>query len=198
MGGETYWLVPSARSQRKRTPAAHLLPNYDEYFIGFKNRCAIGKRLSSTANVTIRDALTPHVIVVDGQLVGGWKRTLAKTAVVVEVRFLVGLSGSEKNAVREAAHAFGDFLELPVELRGGAYGCIVLDVMRYYLSSCPDSAASCHSSFSSAPPASWRVAPLRHRSRRSRRRPESRRPRVSRSPCSREDASGVWTPCSST
>ena len=74
IGDETYWLDPSARSQRKRSPLAHLLPNYDEYFIGFKDRSAIAQRLSSTENATGGDALRAHVIVVDGQLVGGWKR----------------------------------------------------------------------------------------------------------------------------
>jgi hypothetical protein len=118
IGDETYWLDPSARSQRKRSPPAHLLPNYDEYVIGFKDRSAIGQRLSSTEIATGGDALTAHVIVVDGQLVGGWKWTLTKTAAVVEVRLLAGLSGSEKKAVVAAARAFGDFLELPVELRG--------------------------------------------------------------------------------
>ena len=119
IGDETYWLAPSTRSQRKRSPTAHLLPNYDEYFIGFKNRGAIGRRLNSTDSVMSRDALTPHVIVVDGQLVGGWKRTLRKTAVVVELRVRADLRASEQQAVVVAAHAFGDFLELPVELRRG-------------------------------------------------------------------------------
>jgi len=64
------------------------------------------------------DALRAHIIVVDGQVVGGWKRTLTKTAVAVEVRLLAGLSGSEQRAVVAAAQGFGDFLELPVELRG--------------------------------------------------------------------------------
>lgn len=117
IGDETYWLARSARSPRKRSRTAHLLPNYDEYFIGFKNRSAIGKRLNSTDIVMGRDALTPHVIVVDGQLVGGWKRTLTKTAVVVELRVRADLRASEKQAVVVAAQAFGDFLELPVELR---------------------------------------------------------------------------------
>ncbi len=64
------------------------------------------------------DALRAHIIVVDGQVVGGWKRTPTKTAVVVEVSLLATLSGSEKEAVVAAAQAFGDFLDLPVELRG--------------------------------------------------------------------------------
>jgi winged helix DNA-binding protein len=117
-GDETYWFDPSARSPRKRSPIAHLLPNYDEYFIGFKDRSAIGRRLSSTEIAMGRAALTAHVIVVDGQLVGGWKRALTPTAVVVELTLLAGVSESEKKAVIAAAQGFGHFCELPVELRG--------------------------------------------------------------------------------
>jgi hypothetical protein len=97
---------------------AHLLPNYDEFFIGFKDRSAIGKRLKSSELVTGGDALTAHVVIVDGQLVGGWKRTLRKNAVVVELNLLAGLSELEKKAVAAAAEAYGRFLELSVELRG--------------------------------------------------------------------------------
>jgi len=65
-----------------------------------------------------RTAPTPHVIVVDGQLVGGWKRALTNPAVIVELSLLAGLSESEEKAVVVAAQAFGRFLDLPVELRG--------------------------------------------------------------------------------
>lgn len=65
-----------------------------------------------------RAALLPHVVVVDGQVVGGWKRALSKTRVVVELSLVAGLRAAERNAVVAAAQAFGRFLELPVELRG--------------------------------------------------------------------------------
>ncbi len=117
-GDETYWHDPAARPRRGRSPTAHLLPNYDEYFIGFKNRSAIGERLSLAEGAMVGDALRAHVIVVDGQLVGGWKRTLTRAAVVVDVRLLVSLKQAEQEAVARAAKALGDFLGLDVELRG--------------------------------------------------------------------------------
>ncbi len=114
----TYWVDLSVRSRREASPMAHLLPNYDEFFIGFKDRSAIGKRLKSSELATGGDALTAHVVVVDGQLVGGWKRTLTKKAVVVELNLLTRLTNSEERAVAAAAEAYGNFLKLPVELRG--------------------------------------------------------------------------------
>lgn len=117
-GDETYWHDPAARPRRSRSPTAHLLPNYDEYFIGFKNRSAIGARLGLAKDAMVGDALRAHVIVVDGQLVGRWKRTLTKTTVVVVVTLLGSLTPAEQSAVARAAKALGDFLDLDVELRG--------------------------------------------------------------------------------
>ena len=116
IGGAPYWCEPS--TPPRRAPIAHLLPNFDEYLVSFENRSAIAKRLRSAGIETGRGALLARAIVVDGQVVGGWKRTLTKKAVVVELRLLVDLTRSETGAVREAAQAFGAFVELPVELRG--------------------------------------------------------------------------------
>jgi hypothetical protein len=115
---QAYWFDVSQPSRGKPAPTAHLLPNYDEYFIGFKNRSAIGQRLKSSELVTGGDAVTAHVVVLDGQLVGGWKRKLTKNAVVVELTLLTRLTDAENQAVAAAAEAYGTFLELPVELRG--------------------------------------------------------------------------------
>jgi hypothetical protein len=112
-----YWFDPSVRSRSPRSPTAYLLPNYDEYFIGFKDRSAIGQRLQSYDLVTGGNALIGHVVVVDGQLVGGWTRTLTAKTVVVELRLLTRLGEREERAVAAAADAYGDFLGVPAELR---------------------------------------------------------------------------------
>ena len=118
MDGQTYWSGASPRPRRTTAATAHLLPNYDEYFIGFKDRSAIGQRLKSCELVTGGDALTGNVVIVDGQLVGGWNRALAKTTVVVDIRLSTRLTVAETRAVAVAAQAYGEFLGLSVELRG--------------------------------------------------------------------------------
>jgi hypothetical protein len=77
IGGRRYWSAAGARDA-KLLASAHLLPNYDEYFIGYKDRSAIGQRLRSVKAVTGGSALIAHVIAVNGQLVGGWKRIAGK------------------------------------------------------------------------------------------------------------------------
>jgi hypothetical protein len=116
--GVTYWLDVSTQSQRVRTPMAHLLPNYDEYFIGFRDRSAIATRLKAADLVTGGDAATANVVIVDGQLVGGWKRTITNQGVAVELKLLTRLTTAEEQAVAVAGEAYGKFLALPVEIRG--------------------------------------------------------------------------------
>jgi hypothetical protein len=73
LGGRRYWQGAGTRDATI-APSAHLLPNYDEFFIGYRDRSAIGQRLKTTKSVMGGSALIGHVMVVNGQLVGGWKR----------------------------------------------------------------------------------------------------------------------------
>jgi hypothetical protein len=115
--GRPYWSVPST-VKRWRGPLVHLLPNYDELFIGHKDRSALGDRLASVDLVIGGDALTAYVVVVDGQLVGGWKRAPTAKSVAVDLKLFVPLSAAERRALEGAARRYGAFLESPVVLEG--------------------------------------------------------------------------------
>jgi Winged helix DNA-binding domain len=114
--GKIYWFDNSISSVREISPTAHLLPNYDEYFIGFKDRSAIGKLVSPLHPEANSVALNAHIIIIDGQIVGGWRRVLKKNVVIVELNLLTNLSKAEERAVVEAAKQYGKFLGLTVEL----------------------------------------------------------------------------------
>jgi winged helix DNA-binding protein len=95
---------------------AHLLPNYDEYVVGFRDRSAVAERLVAARPRQRVDGLIGHVVVVDGQIVGRWRRTLGKT-LDLQLQLLVPLTAREHDLVRRAAQRFGTFLGLPVRLR---------------------------------------------------------------------------------
>jgi hypothetical protein len=107
--GRAYWSEPSVRMAAWRSPKVFLLPNYDEFFIGHKDRSAIGKRLESADLVTGGNALIAHVIAVDGQLVGGWKRAVTTDSVTIELRLLTRLSPAERRALGAAVKRHGEF-----------------------------------------------------------------------------------------
>ena len=113
--GRTYWFDSSISPVKEKSPTAHLLPNYDEYFIGFKDRSAIGAAVRQAGIIGDDSAFLAHVIVLDGQLVGGWKRTLKKNAVQVEMTLVIDLTKAQERAVEEAASRYGEFLQLRVQ-----------------------------------------------------------------------------------
>ena len=115
--GRSYWFPAGERSVRISSSIAHLLPNFDEYFIGLKDRSAFGARLESSPVKPKATGLAGHVLAVNGQMVGPWRRTLAAKSVVIEPKPLIRLSEAERRAVEVAARKFGRFLELPVEIR---------------------------------------------------------------------------------
>jgi hypothetical protein len=114
IGNHTYWFDPAGKPRSQAASMAHLLPNYDEFFIAYKDRSAIGHALRTHDRDTVRQALSAHVIAVDGQLVGGWKRTITKDAVVIELNVLTRLTDAHQRLIVAAATRFGAFLELPV------------------------------------------------------------------------------------
>ena len=115
--GEDAWFDP--RVEPKAPASALLLPNYDEYFIGYKDRSAIGRRINHTKPVTGGAANITHVAFIDGELVGGWKRLTDKTGVVVAMQLWSKLTPSESGKMDRVAKAFAKFLGVPVTVRTG-------------------------------------------------------------------------------
>lgn len=118
LDGQTYWLSPSAPVAREPSPSVHLLPNYDEYIVGYADRGAVFdasyiERLDLRGNI-----LFTHTIVLDGRVVGTWKRTLRKREVVIETNTFTRLTKAEDQAVAAAARQYGKFLILPTMLPG--------------------------------------------------------------------------------
>jgi hypothetical protein len=116
LDGKTYWFPEPSPDEEVAWPTVYLLPNYDEYFIGLRDRSAIGE-LAAKANIAKNDpTLFDHIIILDGQVAGGWKRTLAKNKVIVELSPITKLTKPEKQAIASAAERYGRFLGLAVEI----------------------------------------------------------------------------------
>ena len=112
--GTTYFSGEIAPPSRLRSPAAFLLPNYDEYFIGLKDRRAIRQRLARTHPALPPDAMFAHVLVLDGQLVGDWQRADEGGRRVVTLRCLTPLTRGEQRALDGAVGRYSAFLGAPV------------------------------------------------------------------------------------
>ena len=115
--GRTYWLGSGASTAVRSSPVAKLLPNFDEYAVAYRDRSVLGQRLKKSGVDVRNDKSLANIVVIGGQMVGNWKRTFYKDAVIVDVTLLTDVSRTERNAIETAARKYGDFLGLPVELR---------------------------------------------------------------------------------
>jgi hypothetical protein len=106
--GRTYWRSASLPAVTRASRAAHLLPPYDEYLVAYKDRSAA--LASASSKRLAANAIFGPTIVLDGQVVGTWKRTLGKRDVTMTLSPLGNLRKADQHAVNEAAHAYGVFL----------------------------------------------------------------------------------------
>jgi hypothetical protein len=115
--GRPHWGPAEPPAVDVREPRAHLLPNYDEYFIGFRDRGAILQAVARDALPVDRgEVLSAHLVVLDGQVVGGWRRVQTARASTVRVTPAVALRDADRAAVEAAAARYGAFLERSVSV----------------------------------------------------------------------------------
>jgi hypothetical protein len=113
--GQSYWFATNATTPNRASPIAHLLSIYDEYVSSYQDRSALGDAKYAARLRAMGNALT-SIIVIDGQIVGTWKRTLKKDAVVIETNLFAALTEAENQALDLAVQRYGKFLELPALL----------------------------------------------------------------------------------
>jgi hypothetical protein len=120
LDGKTYFLSAAPPAARRRGPTVHLLPFYDELVVAFKDRSAlIDSRIRSQSTVD----LSPSVLI-DGRIVGGWRRALTGREVAIVAQLFRPLSSVEHKALSRAAARYATSLgltcRLEVELAPGA------------------------------------------------------------------------------
>lgn len=144
--GQTYWFAASASQPKESAPEALLLPTYDEYIIGYTDRSALfelsslttpnasqpaqtsvrnasflfegslSKKSDDASNNVIPNIVFDSMITINGYIVGSWRRTFSKGAVVIQCAPLKPFSADEWEAFDDATQRFGKFLGMPVVL----------------------------------------------------------------------------------
>jgi hypothetical protein len=114
VAGKTYFCT-RGRTKPTDHDTLHLLPNFDEHIVAYKDRHAsFDPRVAASRS----QALANPGIVLNGQLIGGWWRTLERDAVRIEAKLLVPLTRAERAKLREAGDDYGRFLGMSVRWTG--------------------------------------------------------------------------------
>jgi len=112
---KSYWFV-NVPATRSPSAAAHLLPNYDEYMVGYADRTSIFDAAHSSKLDSRGNILFQNTIMIGGRVAGTWKRTIKKNEVVIKLSPFITLTNDQNQALSAAAQQYGKFLELPVVL----------------------------------------------------------------------------------
>jgi len=124
--GKTFWFAPGAPAAKPRggRAAVHLLPNYDELVVAYRDHAP---SLAPGVAGVLRarpDVVANHVVTVDGRVVGGWRRLEAKGAMTVETTLVARLDSRAQASLRAAAARLQAFLGRPVKLAARPRGNI--------------------------------------------------------------------------
>ena len=106
--GKQYWFSSSMRTLAPPPRTVYRLPLYDEYLIAYRDKSA-SIDAALWMPVVARDPFS-SAILLDGQVVGGWKRTLLKGKVVIAVDLPGPIKRVDERLIADATQRFGAFL----------------------------------------------------------------------------------------
>jgi hypothetical protein len=109
INGETYWRSPSSSTAKTSKSDTYLLPGFDEYLLGYTDRRAVLEP-QHAKKVLPGGGIFAPTIVMDGQVVGTWKRVVKKRQVVITPSPFRPLTADERDALAVAAEGYGAFL----------------------------------------------------------------------------------------
>ena len=111
---ETYWMSKTL-AEPSDAQTAFLLPAFDEYLLGYKDRSAVLGAEHASEVVPGGNGMFLPMMVLNGRIVGTWKRKLKKRSVSIEYAPFGKLKKSDTAAFDTAAQRYGEFLGLMVE-----------------------------------------------------------------------------------
>jgi hypothetical protein len=105
--------VPAAA----RTGEVLVLPGFDEYLLGYKDRSMMVAEEHKQAIIPGGNGVFQATIVRDGRVIGTWKRTLGKTRAQIAAQPLVPLRKTDRARIERAFEGYARFIQRPAEVR---------------------------------------------------------------------------------
>lgn len=115
--GKDYWSDAAADGAGGAAVVSHLLPNFDEYTVGYRDRSELmpGAGRFDPSLFSFGSILS-NVVTVDGVVRGAWRRSSTRSSMLIEVRLFEKLTKRETASVADASRRMSRFLGRPVEL----------------------------------------------------------------------------------
>jgi hypothetical protein len=114
-GSEEYWYSNTSSEILSNKSSVHLLPAYDEFLIGYRERSASLPAALNKPTISENGIFYP-IIVSNGQVIGLWKRTFGKAKVAVEIAFFNKPDKSVITLIKNKLADLGLFLGKEISL----------------------------------------------------------------------------------
>ena len=121
-GERTYWMPASLTPAPNGWRRVHLLPNFDEYIVGYADRRAIFDTAHAQALEGRGNILFSQTIVLDGKIAGTWKRSVAREGLRIDVRLFAPMSAMQARKIAAAGKRYGAFLGVEAKVSSGLVG----------------------------------------------------------------------------
>lgn len=111
-GIKEYWMAPDQAALRHTH--FHLLPSFDEYLLGYKDRNAVLPDQHSPKVIPGKNGVFLPIIVANSQVIGTWKRSAKKSAAEISFSLFEAMEKHQEEQAAQAAETFSRFLGLPL------------------------------------------------------------------------------------
>lgn len=113
--GKTYFFDKNLQVTLPTEEQAFLLPGFDEFILGYKDRSAALPSSHAQKIVPGNNGMFLATIVLHGQVVGTWKRKLLKTKTIITLETFRKLTSKEKALLEIPLNTYANFLETTIE-----------------------------------------------------------------------------------
>jgi hypothetical protein len=107
--GKDYIFIPRDLPDMKKLQTTFLMPDYDEYGMGYKDRSAIFDTQKYKKAVSRNNPVFNRMIIINGKIEGTWQRVVKGKNVSVETFPFKPLSKAAQQALAKAVKVFKDF-----------------------------------------------------------------------------------------
>jgi Winged helix DNA-binding domain len=112
-GLEYWWLDQGSSTLESPAGQVHLLPGFDEYILGYKDRRDVLATSHAQRIVPGGNGVFFPMIVVDGQVLGTWKSSIKRHGLEVSLEPFLEIDGLSER-VQPAVERYRQFLDVPL------------------------------------------------------------------------------------
>lgn len=114
--GQSYWLDPKLGALSADELPMLLLPGFDEYILGYKDRSAVLASEHASKICPGNNGMFSPTIISQGQVVGTWKRKLKTKRVEIALSPFKPLTEAQYAGLQPVVRAYGRYLGLEAQL----------------------------------------------------------------------------------